>query len=156
MRITDAGFPFRQESVTDAFVTLWGSSGAFAFLATKEHEDGLWHDCGWAVFRSRTIFQIKHGHPNDEALPGHKLWEHGLSELDIAEVHESPWIDEIKEVNKVEFPGAGSEGWRCRHHIFALKEVTLEVLWNDFEWELQDAPFEAVRDGILGWLPGNK
>ena len=152
MHIKDAGFPFRQESVSDAFVMLWGETGCFAFLATEHRSDGLWHDCGWAVFRSKSILQMKHGHPNDEALPGHPLYSQGLDQFDIAEVEGSPWMDEIKKVNAVRFPDSTDGDWRCRHHVFPLKEVTLEVLWRNFEHEVQDRPFEEVRQSMIEWM----
>lgn len=156
MRIKDAGFHFRQESTTDAFVMLWGETSCFAFLVTKQESDGLRHNCGWAVFRSKWILQLKHGHPNDEAYPGHLLYPHGLDRFDIAEVEDTPWMDEIKAVNAVQFPNATQGDWRCRHHIFPLKEITLEVLWRDFEYEVLDEPFEEVKKGMLQWMAGNQ
>lgn len=156
MQIKDDSLPFRQNSDTDAFVLLWGETGCFAFLATEQRADGRWHDCGWAVFRSKWILQMKHGHPNDEAFPGHPLYRHGLDRFDITEVKGSPWMDDTKRVNAVEFPNATAGDWRCRHHIFPLKEVTLEVLWRDFEFEVQQRSFEKVRQGMLDWMQLNQ
>ena len=155
MRIKDGGFPFRPESVTDAFVALWGETGCFAFLATQQKSDGLWHDCGWAVFRSKSILQTKHGHPNDEAFPGHPLYNKGLSDFSIAEVEDTLWMNEIMAVNAIEFPTATFADWGCRHHVFPLKEVTLEVLWREFEYELINLPFCDVKSGMLKWLDEN-
>ncbi len=156
MQIKNANFPFRQESATDAFVLLWGATGCFAFLATEQRSDGLWHDCGWAVFRSKSITQMKHGHPNDEAFAGHILYHHGLDQFDIAEVENSPWMDEIKKVNAAQFPSSANNNWRCRHHIFPLKEVTLEVLWRDFDYDLQKGSFEEVRQSMIDWMHHNR
>lgn len=99
--------------------------------------------------------QMRHGHPNDEAFPGHPLYQHGLKGFGIAEVEDTPWMDEIKAVNAVQFPNSTQREWKCRHHIFPLKEVTLEVLWGDFEFEIQDEPFEEVQNGMLKWMAEN-
>jgi len=45
------------------------------------------------------------GYPNDEALGGHPLFEHGLGFYDIFEVLNSSWIQRLRDQNLVNFPG---------------------------------------------------
>ncbi|MDF1756484.1 MAG: hypothetical protein P1U89_27105 [Verrucomicrobiales bacterium] len=151
MRVKDAGFPFRPESVTDALLIQCGEKAAFAFVATEEREDGRWHAVGNAVLRCPGVLQIRYGHPNDEAYTGHPLYESGLDSVTIAEVEDSDWIREVAAVNDRAFPGTESMFTRIRHHIFPFKECTLEVLWCDFEYEISDKSYEELGADLAAW-----
>ena len=152
MRVKEAGFSFRPESVTDALLIHCGERAGFAFLATELRDDGKWHDCGVAVFRSPAVLQIRYGHPNDEAYPGHRLYEAGLDRVDIAEIEDSDWVREVAEVNAKVFPDSGAMFSTVRHHIFPFKETTLEVLWSDFVFELSQKSYEELGGELSAWV----
>jgi len=151
MRVKDAGFPFRPESVTDALLIQCGEKAAFAFLATEERDDGKWHTIGSVVFRCPGVLQIRYGHPNDEAYSGHTLYESGLERVTIAEIEDSDWIREVAEVNDRAFPGTAAAFANVRHHIFPFKESTLEVLWSDFEYEISDKSYAELGSELSAW-----
>ena len=152
MRVKDAGFPFRPESVTDALLVHCGERAAIAFLATEPRDDGKWHDCGVAVFRSSSVLQIRYGHPNDEAYPGHDLYDAGLKDVDIAEIEDSDWARDVAATNARVFPESGSAFSGVRHHVFPFKESTLEVLWSDYELEMSDKSYQDLGGDLSAWV----
>jgi hypothetical protein len=49
---------------------------------------------------------LKFGHPNDEALSGHRYYRNGLTAYSAYEVIGSEWIEELRQINQVSFPGS--------------------------------------------------
>jgi len=151
LRVVDAGFPFRPESVTDALLVQCGEKAAIAFLATEPRDDGKWHVCGTVVFRSPAVIQIKYGHPNDEAFRGHPLYEKGLKDFSISEIEDSDWVREVAETNARVFPNTAGMFTGVRHHVFPFKESTLEVLWSEFEYEITDQGYSELGGELSEW-----
>ena len=69
------------------------------------------------------------GAPNDEALPGHRLYDRGLAELAGAGlIAHSERIARLEQVNRVH-PGHEAERFSRQHHyIVPLKESIVEVV----------------------------
>lgn len=88
--------------------------------------------------------QVIFGYPNDEALPGHPLydptdtWDYGFYE-----VQGSPWPGRLEAQNRVKFPDHTSS-WRKRHFLLVCHEDLVEVLSDDVMVELFDQSFEEV------------
>jgi len=76
----------------------------------------------------------KFGLPNDEALPGHPLYDRGLRYYSIAEVLNSTWAREAEAQNRVCFPHASP--WQIRHFIFTFHDSSFECLADDLKIEL--------------------
>lgn len=72
----------------------------------------------------------KLGHPNDEALAGHPLYDSGLGFYGIFEVTHSPWMWEVKAQNRVSFPDFDMPD--SRHIIITLHDHTYECLTDRF------------------------
>ncbi|MEU5781963.1 hypothetical protein [Micromonospora lupini] len=93
--------------------------------------------------------QVIFGYPNDEALPGHPLydpaddWEYGFYE-----VQGSPWPDRLAAQNRVTFPDHDASGSQ-RHFLVVCHEDLVEVLSDDVTVELFDEPFEEVATRAL-------
>ncbi|MFH8776442.1 hypothetical protein [Streptomyces sp. NPDC017958] len=88
---------------------------------------------------------VRFGGPNDEALHGHPLSDHGLEPYEAHEVHNSQWIAEAERINSVHPAHQG--GWhdRMRHYILSFHDDTLECLAHDVRVEQFECPFpEAV------------
>ncbi len=148
----DAGFPFRPESVTDALLIHCGEKAAIAFLATELRSDGKWHNCGVAVFRSSSVLQVRYGYPNDEAFRGHKLYEMGLKDIDIAEIENSDWLRDVIAINTKVFPDSKADFSGVLHYIFPFKESTLEVLWRQYEFEISDKSYQEIGKMLSSWV----
>ena len=167
MRIKTAGLPFRSDSVADPLVAQCRERAAFAFLATRPKTDrtsafgmvspgGIdppksWHDCGIAIFRSDSVLLLRHGHPNDEARPGHPLYS-AEADAGVLEIEDSPWLDEVVAINAVKFPASRNRFGNVRHHFFPFKETTLEVLWTDFFYEHSERPFLEISESLVQWV----
>lgn len=152
MRVKNAGFPFSPSTVTDALLLHLGEKAAFAFDAVTRAGDGRYEPYGLAVFRCPAVLQIRCGHPNDEARPGHVFYEAGFDGTEIVEIEESPWLREVMAVNAVRFPDPTRMFSGVRHHIFPFKETTLEILWRDFDHALTRQPVSEVAAELVPWV----
>lgn len=81
----------------------------------------------FVVVRFDGVDQLTFGYPNDEALPGHPLYAHGLRHYAFYEVMNSPKIRALHEANNVAFPGSNVFA-NARHWIATFKDSTLEVV----------------------------
>ena len=101
-----------------------------------------------------------HGAPNDEALPGHRLYDRGLAELAGAGlIAHSERIARLEQVNRVH-PGHEAERFSRQHHyIVPLKESIVEVVAEPVAVQRQPGPplraaslalWSVRRDSISG------
>jgi hypothetical protein len=79
------------------------------------------------------IVKVEHqaltfGHPNDEALSGHRYYRHGLTAYRAYEVVGSEWIDELRQINQASFPNSGFLFSDSKHYIFTFHDSTLEFI----------------------------
>jgi hypothetical protein len=71
---------------------------------------------------------VRFGSPNDEALHGHPLADHGLSAYRAHKVVNSPWLEEHIRVNSVH-PHHSEARWRELTHFFLVfHDETFEAL----------------------------
>ena len=81
------------------------------------------------------------GSPNDEALPGHRLYECGLAELTWAGVVEhSERIACLEQGNRVHPQHDAERFSRLHHYILPLKEGTVEVVAETVTVQRQPGP----------------
>ena len=74
---------------------------------------------------------FKYGYPNDEI--GHPLMKYGLGFYGLFETKNSPWIEELLDLNR-QHPRHKDEYYSNRRHFIAkFKDVTLEVIADSFE-----------------------
>lgn len=68
------------------------------------------------------------GGPNDEALHGHPLYEHGLKFYEAHRVANSPWLAEQRAINAVH-EYHDDRGWdRYNHYLLAFHDEMVEAL----------------------------
>ena len=146
---------FQPESITEPLVIADSNNLIFCFLAVRANDDGFMHDCGLAVFRTKSCLIHKHGYPNDEAVIAHPLCQFGFDGFQICEVQNSNWIEDIEEQNSLIFPNSiYSDSFK--HWIFPFKETTLEIIAKDIEWELSSESYDLVRANMLSWIADNE
>ena len=80
-----------------------------------------------AIFRIE-YRALKFGHPNDEALSGHRYYRNGLTAYNAYEVIGSEWIEELRQINQVSFPDSSFLFTSSRHFIFTFHDSTLEFV----------------------------
>jgi hypothetical protein len=83
--------------------------------------------------RFRGVSTLSFGWPNDEALPGHRLWGSGLKYYAIQEISNSDLIEELERRNAAHQrhrPGIYRD---CRHIIITFKEDTFECVCTAME-----------------------
>jgi len=103
------------------------TDNGLAALAVRPHPDDGDPDC--VVFLWSGTWEAAMGGPNDEALPGHRLYERGLESVTWAGlVEHSERIAGLEHANRVH-PHHNAERFnRLRHYILPLKEDTAEVI----------------------------
>lgn len=90
------------------------------------------------------------GYPNDEGLPEHPLWNHGLSDIEssVIEVAGSSWSAELRdqrEQSAKRIWGGRGMSWTPmtesdKHFVVTLKEATFECIAEEL------TVVEYVRD----------
>jgi hypothetical protein len=116
----------------------WKTYLLFYAVSRNVQERGRLKDLDVAIVECVNASAAKMGYPNDEGLPEHPLWNHGLSETktSVVEVLGSPWLadvcDQMARSAKRIWGGRGMD-WRpstesFRHFVIALKEATFECI----------------------------
>ncbi len=124
----------------------------FSFNATRLDRDGRKIDAGRAIVKVASCLAFKFGHPNDEALPGHPLYDRGFKGVAVYEVLESSWIADLARQNQVKFPRSDLAAWGIRHFLFSFHESTLEVLGNGLAVSLSSDSFDVIIKNMQTWL----
>ena len=78
--------------------------------------------------RFRGVSTLSGGWPNDEALPGHRLWGSGLKYYAIQEISNSDLIEELERRNAAHQRHRPGTYRDCRHIIITFKEDTFECV----------------------------
>ena len=115
------------------------------FNALAQNSDGKYQDVGHALVEFMYCQCTKFGYPNDEARPGHPLYNKGLSNYGygIFEVLNSSWIDQLVEQNRVHFPKTVRNPAH-RHFIFTFHDSTFECIAEDLKLEILNLPYEQI------------
>ena len=82
-----------------------------------------------AMLEFDTCLQARVGYPNDEAVPGHPLYDSGLR-YGIFEVRQPSWLEQLKSQNAKAKPEA-AHWWPIgayRHFVITFHDNALEVL----------------------------
>jgi hypothetical protein len=99
--------------------------------------------------------------PNDEALPGHPLYDEGLRYYALFEVLNSPWLSDLMRQNRVVFPDGTDWPFRPYRHIaVTFQDSTFEALaLNVGTQTTNETSFEVFQrfgiDGPDRWRPGH-
>jgi hypothetical protein len=83
-------------------------------------------------FRFTFCSSFKFGAPNDETLPGHPLFDSGITYYATHKIHNSPWVTEL-------------EALRASHPGYRGPGITPGV---HYLLSFQDETFEAVADAV--------
>ena len=90
-----------------------------------------------------------YGPPNDEAFHGHRLWDHGLAEIDVAaEVLNSAWIAGMELANRVHFRHDPARFTGDRRFILPFQDNTFECVADGFRVETTDEPLGRVVERL--------
>jgi hypothetical protein len=81
-----------------------------------------------AVLKFEAVLQFRFGYPNDEALPGHPLYQFGLEYYDFFTVENSQLISEIEKQNECHHRHRPGIYAKFRHWIVTFHDETLEVI----------------------------
>ena len=104
-----------------------------------------------AVVRFPGCWALKFGYPNDEALPGHPLYDKGLSFYKFHEVFGSSWLLDLHEQNQVSFPTRTEEDSTSRHFVVTFHDSTFECLSDGIEGRFVGSLRDAMIDGDAEW-----
>ena len=83
----------------------------------------------------------KYGYPNDEV--SHPLSKYGLGFYGLFEVTNSPWIIELRNINRQHSRHTDSMFDNYKHYIAKFKDVTVEVISTKIE-EIQLTKIELL------------
>ncbi len=85
------------------------------------------------IIRFEHCIVSKLGYPNDEALPGHSLYQFGLTHYELQLVINSPWLRELNLANEISFPESLGHLDGYKHFIFPFHDSTFECLADSFQ-----------------------
>lgn len=74
---------------------------------------------------------IKFGFPNDEALHGHPLAAAGLTPYALHEIEDSPWLEELRSIERVHERSATLPFPTARHFVLTFHDSTFEAVAHD-------------------------
>ncbi len=106
---------------------LIATDAGLAALALRPHPADTDHNCVVVVWSGTQ--EAVMGAPNDEALPGHRLYERGLAELTWAGIVEhSERIARLEQASRIHPRHDAARFSRLHHYILPLKEDVVEVI----------------------------
>ncbi|MEZ4523289.1 MAG: hypothetical protein R3A46_16850 [Thermomicrobiales bacterium] len=120
------------------------------FYAVNRSSDGAGEDAGIAIVEFESCALTKFGYPNDEALPGHPLYDRGLGRYGCYEVLNPTWAAEIDAMNRVSFPEYQLDP--VRHFIFTFHDSTFECLAEGLEVAVVDSTWNSVVAAVATQL----
>jgi len=97
-----------------------------------------------AVVRFKQYSAVLFGHPNDEVLSGHPLYERGLKEYMSCEVKHSSWIRSLERVNSVHPSHSPSHFESDRHFILAFHDSTFECVADGYSASVEKGTMAEV------------
>lgn len=132
----------------------WSTFLQFFAVSTSAGKSGYLEDLGVAVLHCVQCLSTRFGYPNDEGLPEHPLYKHGLDQFgsEAVEVLNFPWAAEIdgqaqRSVERIwgsrgiSIPG---EPRKSRHFILPFKKATFECLAEDIVGATYAPDFQAA------------
>ena len=149
-KVVEIVLDYRPEGAISGGLLLQSETGGvLIFNAMKRQENGYWSDAGTGILEFKQLAKTKFGLPNDEAMPGHPLYEAGLDKIGygFVEVLDSTWIREEERMNQVKFPRSSFNG--VRHFIVMFHDSTFECLAVDFELTVSDAPTDEIISNYI-------
>lgn len=116
----------------------WKTYLLFFAVSKTAQETGHLKDLGVAIVECLNCSSAKMGYPNDEGLPEHSLWNHGLSDVEtsIVDVAGSQWLADIRDQKERSsqriWDGRGMTRTPMtesdKHIVVTLKEATFECI----------------------------
>jgi hypothetical protein len=85
------------------------------------------------VLRFLGVNSVLLGAPNDEALEGHALYEHGLTYYEFVEVENSSWIAALERANRVHPHHSAETFAGLRHFILPFHDSTFECVAREVD-----------------------
>jgi hypothetical protein len=83
------------------------------------------------VLRFRLVHSLMFGAPNDEALHGHPLADHGLEPYAAYRVRNSSWVRRLEQMNRVHRQHQPEHFSRLKHFILTFHDTTFECVAPD-------------------------
>lgn len=114
-------------------------------------------DDEWAIVQFQHCTNHAFGSPNDEAIDGHPLYQHGLENYDCYEIKPSPWLHALEKANRVH---SGHDIQRflknARHYIFTCHDSTFECIAHGYTLEVIDPEtIDPIKRMIQLWQRDN-
>ncbi|MDQ3329395.1 MAG: hypothetical protein M3552_01870 [Planctomycetota bacterium] len=140
----------------------WKTYLLFFAVTQAVQETGYLKDLGVAVLECINASSAKMGYPNDEGLPEHPLWDHGLSAIEssIVDVSGSQWLADVRDQQdrsaKRIWGGRGTK-WTpstglLKHFVITFKEATFECIAEDLIVVEYAPDFDAAFTYVISEL----
>jgi len=103
----------------------------------------------YAVLSFDHCYAQKFGPPNDETIEGHNLYKYGLQPYDSFKVKNSPWIKDLKKINKVH-PNYDSKKFKqYNHFIWTFHDSTFECIAKNCTYKILEGSILKVASKVL-------
>lgn len=133
-------------AISGAVLVQTERSTFLTFNAMRIIDENHLDDAGTALVEFPFCIITQFGYPNDEALPGHPLYQSGMEDhgYGIFEVLNSSWLKQIDAQNRIKFPEMESYTEGARHFIITFHSSTFECLADDIRLEILTEPYAQV------------
>ena len=119
----------------------------FRAIATKLSAKGFYDNLGFAVVECVRCSLTKFGYPNDEGLPEHSLYSHGLSDANaISEVVNSSWSAALGDQKTASARRIFGDRYNKAYNL-AEGEVRIYG-WKHFIFQFKENTFECIADSL--------
>jgi hypothetical protein len=89
-------------------------------------------------------FNYRFGWPNEEILSAHPLHPNGLRILSIVEVKDSPWIQQLDQLNSSHSQHTPADPDRFHHYIFAFHDCMFECISRGYSVKMYNGRLEDM------------
>ena len=140
-----------EAAISAPFMVQDENNAVLTFNAMRTRPDGLRETAGTDIVEIKRCVITRFGYPNDEALPGHPLYQRGLGAYAIYEVLHSSWIAQVQAQNRVSFPGA--EYWlssdRYHHYAFTFHDSMFECIAGEIVLTVSREPWARIVQSLI-------
>jgi hypothetical protein len=135
-----------EAAVSEPVLIQTDNTTILTFSAERPMPNGKREDAGHGIIEFDLCSLTKFGYPNDEAMPGHPLYERGLSHYGVFEVCNSTWVKLMTEQNRVAFPRTPHS--TERHFIITFHDSTFECIARGLRASLSTKPYAEIFEDI--------
>ena len=143
--VSELDVPWRPDAGTPTPIVWSGPQQTIVIFNASDKANGE-----RVVLSFEVCLGLYFGYPNDEALPGHPLYERGLGYYGLYEVTESSWLAQLRKQNQTAFPDVQWPSGPIRHFVVTFHDETFECLAPEMAGRFTNESALDVLSPLIG------